>query len=99
MHAQEIKLRLHSEMKKYVIHSTSQRIDLTYEETMNINGNPTSVQLCENCFVNLHDQVSKKTYANWKQDLKKRIAYDAAGSTLLTSLSQAKKVKDFTKLK
>jgi hypothetical protein len=59
-----MKLRLHSELLKKPIQSTSRRLPLTFNETMEINGVRTSFELYESCFVHLHDKLlitEKKT--------------------------------------
>ena len=88
---------MHSALKNEVINSVSQKVPLHYQETMVIAGRNESVTLCEDCFLNLHDTVSKRAYGNWKQELNKRIVFDATACPLLTSLSKSKKVKDLTK--
>jgi hypothetical protein len=93
----EIKLRLLSEMKKTVIHRTSQRIELCYDEIIDINGVQTSVKLCENCFININDGVKERCYHKWKQSLKKRLMIDSVETNLVSSTNDAKLTKDSTK--
>jgi len=93
-HEIEMRMRLHSEMKKQVIKNTKQRVGVTFEETINVGEFEESLKLCENCFVHIHDEVCLKTYANWKNGLKKELSFDSVGSNLLNSLSKANKVKD-----
>jgi hypothetical protein len=95
-HVKDIQLRIHAELQGQTIHSTSQRIPLTYVESMDIGGESTNVKLCESCFVHLHQEICMKTYANWKQTSKKRLMFDAVESNLVTSQAKIRKVKDST---
>lgn len=96
-HQSEMRLRLHSALQNRVITSTNQRIGINFDETIKIDGIEYSVQLCESCFVHLHDEVSLKTFANWKKALKKRICFNAVGSTLHSSLTTVRMHGDSTK--
>jgi hypothetical protein len=93
-----MRLRLHAEMQKTVVHDTSQRIGLTFQETINIAGVDTSVTLCESCYVHINNEICERTFANFKKQLKKRMLFDAVGaSDMQTSIRNPKRVKDSTK--
>jgi hypothetical protein len=53
--------------------------------------------MCEHCFVNVNDEICAKTFANWKQNLKKQLSFDSVGSHLLSSAVSTKKIKDSSK--
>ena len=97
-HKDEMKVRLRAAMQDKVVHNTSQRFGLTFKETFKLDEVDTSVELCESCYIHLHDEVCHKTLAIWKKDIKTRIMFDPVGSNLITSLTKKRKFKDATKM-
>ncbi len=96
--SKEMRLRIHAALQahKDIIHGTTQRIGLTYQEKMEIDGEVANVTLCEDCFVNVQNHVCKKTYNNWKKQAKWKIQHDPVGSHLMGSVLKTRKVRDST---
>lgn len=95
-HQEEMKLRLQAALQNRVIRDTSQRIRLSFDETMDIDGVNISISLCESCFVHLNDVVCNKTFANWKKSMKKRMFQNAVQSNLHSSITNIRRYKDPT---
>jgi hypothetical protein len=86
-----LKDRLFQKMQAMDIKSTKQRITLQYEESITMEDKTkVVVNLCETCFVHMHDHCCLKTYANWKKIIKRRLLFDHVESKIQSVSSPTK---------
>jgi hypothetical protein len=88
-----MRTRLLSYLQQNNIVTTKQRVTLYFKEFIIVNGDNVAIDICESCYVLLHDHVCRKTYDNWKKEFKNRLAFDHFQTRLLDDPKQIYDIK------
>lgn len=84
-------IKMFAELKNQNFSKTNDRMILEYTESF---GNEQK-KICEDCFITLYKQKSKRTYESWKSSLKRSILFDAAAADIQSSLAPKRKQKNW----